>query len=53
MPKIQSFGDHIIAMSFVILGLKCGVEIDERECINTSFPNFLSILKDLGVVIGT
>ena len=51
MPKIQSFGDHRIAMSFAILGLKCGVEIDECECINTSFPNFLSILKDLGSII--
>ena len=51
MPKIQSFGDHRIAMSFAILGFKCGVEIDDTECINTSFPNFLSILKDLGAKI--
>ncbi len=50
-PKIESFGDHRIAMSFAILGLKCGVEIDECECINTSFPNFLSILENLGAKI--
>ena len=51
LPKIQSLGDHRIAMSFAILGLRCGVEIDDTECINTSFPNFLSILKDLGARI--
>ena len=48
---IQSFGDHRIAMSFAILGLLCGVEIDECECINTSFPNFLSLLEKLGARI--
>lgn len=46
--KIQSFGDHRIAMSFAILGLSCGVEIDDCACINTSFPNFLCILENLG-----
>ena len=49
--KIQSFGDHRIAMSFAILGLKCGMDIDECECINTSFPNFLSLLESLGAVV--
>lgn len=49
--QIQSFGDHRIAMSFAILGLLCGVEIDECECINTSFPNFLSILAKIGARI--
>ncbi len=51
MAKIQSFGDHRIAMSFAILGLKCGMDIDECECINTSFPNFLSLLESLGAVV--
>lgn len=49
--KIKSFGDHRIAMSFAILGLKLGVEIDDYECINTSFPNFLSILQKIGAKI--
>lgn len=49
--KIQSFGDHRIAMSFAILGLRCGVDIDECECINTSFPNFLSLLEKIGAKI--
>ncbi|MDX2331204.1 3-phosphoshikimate 1-carboxyvinyltransferase [Campylobacter hepaticus] len=49
--KIKSYGDHRIAMSFAILGLLCGMEIDESECIKTSFPNFIEILLNLGVKI--
>ena len=37
---IDSHGDHRIAMSFSIAGLVCGMEIQDVECINTSFPNF-------------
>ncbi|RUM56791.1 MAG: 3-phosphoshikimate 1-carboxyvinyltransferase [Nautilia sp.] len=43
--KIDSFGDHRIAMSFAILGLVCGMQIDETDSIKTSFPNFVDILK--------
>lgn len=46
--KIKSFGDHRIAMSFIILALKIGGEIDEIDCIKTSFVDFIKILKDLG-----
>ncbi|WP_276883411.1 3-phosphoshikimate 1-carboxyvinyltransferase [Campylobacter cuniculorum] len=49
--KIQSFADHRIAMSFAILGLICGIEIDDEKCIQTSFPNFKDILKNLGARI--
>ncbi|MCX2682980.1 3-phosphoshikimate 1-carboxyvinyltransferase [Campylobacter sp. MIT 21-1685] len=49
--KIESFGDHRIAMSFAVLGLVCGMEIDESECIKTSFPKFKELLSDLGVEI--
>ncbi|MSN96080.1 3-phosphoshikimate 1-carboxyvinyltransferase [Campylobacter sp. FMV-PI01] len=48
---IDSFGDHRIAMSFAILGLKNGMIIEDDECINTSFPNFKNILKMLGVIV--
>ena len=44
---INSFGDHRIAMSFAIAGLKCGMNIVDTECINTSFPNFVDILSDI------
>jgi len=42
---IDSYGDHRIAMSFAIAGLKCGMEIEDTECINTSFPAFFEILS--------
>jgi len=42
---IDSHGDHRIAMSFIIAGLKCGMEVTDLECINTSFPNFFELLK--------
>ena len=42
--KVESDGDHRIAMSFIIAGLKCGMEVEDLECINTSFPNFFDLL---------
>lgn len=41
---VNSFGDHRIAMSFLIAGLRCGMEVEDIECINTSFPNFFELL---------
>ena len=43
--KINSFGDHRIAMSFAIAGLIDGMSINDIECIKTSFPNFMDILS--------
>lgn len=44
---INSHGDHRIAMSFAIAGLLCGMEIEDTECIETSFPNFFEILSKI------
>lgn len=44
---VSSFGDHRIAMSFAIAGLVCGMEIENAEYINISFPNFLEILASI------
>ena len=41
--KIDSFGDHRIAMSFAILGLLAPMEIEKAESIYTSFPNFFKL----------
>ncbi|MEA3371259.1 MAG: 3-phosphoshikimate 1-carboxyvinyltransferase [Campylobacterota bacterium] len=41
---VDSDGDHRIAMSFIIAGLKCGMEVTDLDCINTSFPNFFELL---------
>lgn len=44
---LHSFGDHRIAMSFAIMGLRLGAVIDDEECISVSFPNFLDILREM------
>ncbi len=44
---INSHGDHRIAMSFAIAGLVCGMDIEDTQCIETSFPNFTQILESL------
>ena len=45
--EVDSFGDHRIAMSFAIAGLKKGMRIKNAEYINISFPNFLDILSEI------
>ncbi len=46
---IDSYGDHRIAMSFAIAALVSdnGLLIKDVECVNTSFPEFFNILKNL------
>jgi len=44
---VDSDGDHRIAMSFIIAGLKCGMEVTDLDCINTSFPNFFELLQKI------
>ena len=46
----QTFLDHRIAMSFLILGLSSQktIEIDDCSPIKTSFPNFVDLMRDLG-----
>ena len=46
----QTFLDHRIAMSFLILGLSSQKYIDIDDCspINTSFPNFIQLMRELG-----
>ncbi|DAB41388.1 MAG TPA: 3-phosphoshikimate 1-carboxyvinyltransferase [Sulfurovum sp. UBA12169] len=45
--KINSCGDHRIAMSFAIAGLLDGMAIEDIACIDTSFPNFFAILSQI------
>jgi 3-phosphoshikimate 1-carboxyvinyltransferase len=45
--SVDSDGDHRIAMSFIIAGLRCGMEVTDLECINTSFPNFFELLQKI------
>jgi 3-phosphoshikimate 1-carboxyvinyltransferase len=47
--KVQSFGDHRIAMAFSIAGLAGTGEIvlEGVSCVDISFPGFYSLLRDL------
>ena len=51
--KIDSFGDHRIAMSFLIAGIRSKKGISVKNCknIETSFPNFRNIMNSLGMKI--
>ena len=44
---IDSHGDHRIAMSFAVAGLVNDMDIEDVDCILTSFPNFKEILDSL------
>lgn len=48
--KIDSFGDHRIAMAFAIAGLLTGggeTEILNAEAVDVSFPGFFDVLKSV------
>jgi len=47
MANIDSHGDHRVAMSFAVAGTRCGMIIEDTECIETSFPNFFDILAQI------
>ena len=48
--KIDTYDDHRIAMSFAVAGLisETSLTIMNTRNIDTSFPNFVTTLKDLG-----
>jgi len=47
---IRTDNDHRIAMSFVVMGMKLGVDLNimNPEFIKTSFPNFIKIVNLIG-----
>ena len=53
IDTIDSFGDHRIAMSFLISGIrsKNGVQVKDCNNIKTSFPNFMGVMNNLGMNI--
>jgi 3-phosphoshikimate 1-carboxyvinyltransferase len=50
---VATFGDHRIAMSFLVLGLAAreAVTVDEAGMIATSFPGFEALMAGLGAAI--
>ena len=49
--EVNSFTDHRIAMAFSIAGLNAKAPITIKDCINveTSFPGFVDIAKNVGL----
>jgi 3-phosphoshikimate 1-carboxyvinyltransferase len=46
--EIETYGDHRIAMSFAVAGLKTpGVSIRDETCVDKSFPDFWRVLEGL------
>lgn len=46
--KIETFGDHRVAMSFALTGLRAeGIEIENCEVCEKTFANYFEILEDL------
>jgi 3-phosphoshikimate 1-carboxyvinyltransferase len=53
--EVVSHGDHRIAMSFSIAGLRASAPITIHDCanVNTSFPEFRDLAKQLGLQLTT
>jgi 3-phosphoshikimate 1-carboxyvinyltransferase len=51
--RVNSHGDHRIAMAFAMASLRATGEITIEDCANvaTSFPNFLTLAQTAGVAI--
>lgn len=49
--KVNSHGDHRIAMAFAIAALRAGGEIEIDDCANvdTSFPGFANLVNNIGM----
>ncbi len=47
--RVQTFGDHRIAMAFAVAGLiaRRPVELDHPSCVSVSFPEFFEKLRSL------
>ncbi len=46
--EIETYGDHRIAMSFAVAGLRTpGVFIKDEKCVEKSFPKFFAVLERL------
>ncbi|MBQ6813190.1 MAG: 3-phosphoshikimate 1-carboxyvinyltransferase [Methanobrevibacter sp.] len=46
---VESHNDHRLAMAFSLLGLKYDVEVENGECFDVSFPNFIELMGEIGI----
>jgi 3-phosphoshikimate 1-carboxyvinyltransferase len=44
---VKTYGDHRVAMALAVAGLSTrgGIEMDDAECVDISFPNFFGLLN--------
>ncbi|MFB3040981.1 MAG: 3-phosphoshikimate 1-carboxyvinyltransferase, partial [Candidatus Poribacteria bacterium] len=46
--EIDTYGDHRVAMSFSLIGLKVpGIRIKNPECVSKTFPSYFDVLETL------
>lgn len=46
--EVDTYGDHRVAMSFSLIGLKVpGIRIKNPDCVSKTFPNFFDVLATL------
>lgn len=46
---VESHNDHRLAMAFSLLGLRHDVVVENGECFDVSFPNFIEVMKEIGI----
>ena len=46
--RVDSHGDHRLAMAFSLIGLKHDIEITNGEVFDVSFPDFIESMAELG-----
>lgn len=53
--EVESHGDHRIAMAFTVAGLIAKAPVTIRDCsnVNTSFPGFITLARQVGVNVET
>lgn len=44
---VRTYGDHRMAMSFALVGLKVGIELDDPGCVAKTFPDYFDRLEEL------
>jgi len=51
--RVRTGGDHRMAMAFAVAALRApgGLELDDAQCVDVSFPGFFRLLEELGAVV--
>jgi len=44
---VRTYGDHRMAMSLALIGLRVGIELDDPGCVAKTFPTYFDVLEGL------